>query len=47
MSAGGPGSDDKVSILLVDDRPDKLIVLEAILAELEQNLVKAQSGRRP
>ena len=45
MSAGGPGSDDKVSILLVDDRPDKLIVLEAILAELEQNLVKAQSGK--
>jgi PAS domain S-box-containing protein len=37
--------DDKVSILLVDDRPDKLIVLEAILAELGQDLVKAQSGK--
>jgi PAS domain S-box-containing protein len=38
-------TEDKVSILLVDDRPDKLIVLEAILAELGQNLVKAQSGK--
>jgi len=34
-----------MNILLVDDRPDKLIVLEAILAELGQNLVKAQSGK--
>jgi len=34
-----------MSILLVDDRPDKLLVLEAILAELGQNLVKAQSGK--
>jgi PAS domain S-box-containing protein len=45
VSAAGPAADDKVSILLVDDRPDKLIVLEAILAELGQNLVKAQSGK--
>ena len=38
-------AEEKVSILLVDDRPDKLIVLEAILAELGQDLVKAQSGK--
>jgi PAS domain S-box-containing protein len=45
VSTAGPAADDKVDILLVDDRPDKLIVLEAILAELGQNLVKAQSGK--
>jgi PAS domain S-box-containing protein len=45
VSAASPAADDKVDILLVDDRPDKLIVLEAILAELGQNLVKAQSGK--
>jgi PAS domain S-box-containing protein len=45
MATRDPAADDKVSILLVDDRPDKLIVLEAILAELGQNLVKAQSGK--
>src|SRR6185503_16774641 len=36
-------AEDKVGILLVDDRPDKLIVLEAILAELGEDLVKATS----
>ena len=36
---------EKVNLLLVDDRPDKLLALETILAELGQNLVKAQSGR--
>jgi signal transduction histidine kinase len=35
---------DKVSILLVDDRPDKLMALESILAELGENLVTASSG---
>jgi PAS domain S-box-containing protein len=45
MSPRDHAPDDKVSILLVDDRPDKLIVLEAILAELGQTLVKAQSGK--
>jgi len=45
VSATGSLANDKVDILLVDDRPDKLIVLEAILAELGQNLVKAQSGK--
>jgi PAS domain S-box-containing protein len=37
--------DDRVNILLVDDRPDKLMALEAVLADLGQNLVKATSGK--
>ncbi|MCW1912245.1 response regulator [Luteolibacter sp. GHJ8] len=32
------------SILLVDDRPDKLLALESILDGLHQNLVKVRSG---
>ncbi len=38
-------SDDKVSILLVDDRPEKLLALEAVLEDLHQNIVRAYSGR--
>jgi signal transduction histidine kinase/DNA-binding response OmpR family regulator len=37
--------DEKVSILIVDDRPDKLLAYEAMLEELQQNLVRAFSGR--
>jgi signal transduction histidine kinase len=37
-------ADDRVNILLVDDRPDKLMALETILASLGQNLVLARSG---
>jgi signal transduction histidine kinase/DNA-binding response OmpR family regulator len=37
--------DDKVNILLVDDLPEKLIALEAILDDLGQNVVTARSGR--
>ncbi|MBA3274067.1 MAG: response regulator [Chthoniobacterales bacterium] len=43
--ANGTGAaDEKVSILLVDDRPDKLLAHEAILADLGENLVRANSG---
>jgi two-component system, sensor histidine kinase and response regulator len=38
-------SERKVNILLVDDEPDSLIALDAILDGLEQTLVKAVSGR--
>jgi len=36
--------DDKVDILIVDDLPDKLLALQAVLEELGQNLVLVQSG---
>ncbi|PCC69386.1 hybrid sensor histidine kinase/response regulator [Nannocystis exedens] len=35
---------DRVNILLVDDQPARLLSYEAILAPLEQNLVRASSG---
>jgi CheY-like chemotaxis protein len=35
---------EKVSILMVDDQPAKLLSYEAILAELGVSLVKASSG---
>ena len=35
----------KVNILMVDDQPAKLLSYEAILAELNENLIKANSGR--
>ena len=37
-------SDDRVSLLLVDDRQENLLALEAILEPLGQNLVRANSG---
>lgn len=42
---GKEEADGKVNILLVDDRPDKLLAHEAVLAELDQNLVRATSGK--
>src|ERR1051326_6070110 len=35
----------KANILLVDDRADKLLAVEAILSSLDQNIVKARSGK--
>jgi signal transduction histidine kinase len=37
--------EQKVNILLVDDNPAKLLAMEAVLTDLGQNLVKAQSGK--
>src|SRR3954469_7621200 len=36
---------DKASILIVDDRPEKLLALEAVLEDLGQTIVRAYSGR--
>ncbi len=35
---------EKVSILMVDDQPAKLVTLEAILADLNEDVVKAESA---
>ena len=40
----GASRDDRVNILLVDDRPENLLALEAILEPLSQNLIRAHSG---
>src|SRR6185437_10267306 len=36
--------DCPVNILLVDDRPENLLILEVILGDLGQNLIRASSG---
>ena len=38
-------AEEKVNILIVDDRPDKLLAHETVLTELNQNLVRATSGK--
>ena len=37
--------DSKVKILIVDDKADKILALEAVLEELGQTIVRAYSGR--
>jgi PAS domain S-box-containing protein len=43
--ASAPPVIPKANILLVDDRADKLLAIEAILSNLGQNIVKARSGK--
>ena len=40
-----PRPEERINILAVDDSPDKLLALSAILSELNQNVVCASSGR--
>ena len=40
-----PFQEPQVNILLVDDRPDKMLAVESIIAELGQNVIKARSGK--
>src|SRR3954452_4944304 len=37
--------DGKVNILIVDDKPEKVLSLEAVLEDLGQTIVRAYSGR--
>src|SRR5260370_35520579 len=37
--------DEKLNILLVDDQPAKLLSYEVILRDIDENLIKASSGR--
>src|SRR5437763_12978432 len=37
-------SPDKANILVVDDLPDKLLVMQAVLEELGQNVITVRSG---
>src|SRR6202012_3914138 len=39
------GPREKVNILLVDDREDKLLALRVMLEELDENFVTATSGK--
>ncbi len=36
---------ERVNILMVDDQPSKLLTYEVLLAELDENLLKASSGK--
>ena len=38
-------SKKKANVLLVDDKPENLMALESVLADLDQNLVSATSAR--
>ena len=36
---------EQVNILMVDDQPAKLLSYETVLADSDENLIKASSGR--
>ena len=38
-------AEEKVSILIVDDRHDKMLAYETILSDLHENIVCARSGK--
>src|SRR5690242_5417022 len=40
-----PPPEDRANILLVDDRADKLLAIQAVLDGLNQNVVTARSGK--
>ncbi len=44
-AAEAEAGEERVNILLVDDQPSNLVALEAMLQELGQNILKAESGR--
>src|ERR1700730_2514285 len=44
MASPPMGRADRVNILVVDDRPAKLIAMEALLADLGENVVCVGSG---
>ncbi len=45
VAADPPAAPPQASILIVDDNESKLLALETILAELDQEMVRAMSGR--
>ena len=45
VAKNGHDGSGKVNILIVDDRDDKILALEAVLSDLNQNIIKARSGK--